>query len=167
MIFVFSEKISKNEFFSLKFQPDFHNYPQKWYQLVGNFILFHMTSSLLKFDVSIAFYLSNIKFSKFGGHLGGHLGFGGFRNKFFEVDLWNIICYNSNLKISMVYLVCREGATHSKNKRVLGVWPSAYKDQRHLHNMKNNIKFNIKQCLNTNSMYEYWTICSLNNIFEH
>ena len=111
MIFVFSEKISKNEFFSLKFQPDFHNYPQKWYQLVGNFILFHMTSSLLKFDVSIAFYLSNIKFSKFGGHLGGHLGFGGFRNKFFEVDLWNIVCYNSNSKISMVYLVCRRGAT--------------------------------------------------------
>ena len=121
---LFSEKISKNEVFSLKSQPDFYNYPQKWYQLVGNFILFHMTSNLLKFDVSIEFYLSNIKFSKFGGHLGGHLGFGGFRNKFFEVDLWNIICYNSNLKISMVYLVCREGATHSKNKRVLGVWPS-------------------------------------------
>ena len=124
MIFLFSEKYQKMSAFSLKSQSNYHNNPQKWYQLVENFILFHMTSNLLKSDVSIKFYLSNNKFSKYGGHLGRHLGFGGFRNKFFEVDQWNVVCYNKNLKISMVYLVCRESATHSLSKRLFGVWRS-------------------------------------------
>ena len=70
-----------------------------------------MRSILLQLDVSIKFYLEKLKFRQNGGHFGRHLGFGGFRNKFFEVDLLNIVCYALSLKMSMVYLVCTDGAT--------------------------------------------------------
>ena len=111
MIFIFSKKMSKIKDFHSKSHPSYHNTPQTWYHLVENFPLFHMTSNLLQSDASIKFYLWNFKFSPNGGHFGRHLGFGGFRNKIFEVDLWNMICYVISLKISMVYLVCTMSGT--------------------------------------------------------
>ena len=70
-----------------------------------------MTPGLLQLDVSIKFYERKLEFHQNGGHFGRHLGFGSFRNNFFEVDLLNIDCYTLSLKISIVYLVCEDGAT--------------------------------------------------------
>ena len=85
-----------------------------------------MTPFLLQLDVSIKFYERKLEFYQNGGHFGRHLGFGNFRNNFFEVDLLNIVCYTLSFKISIVYLVCEDGATNSKTKLDIGVWPFAY-----------------------------------------
>ena len=69
--------------FSLKPKPNYHENQPKEGQHEENLILFHMTSNSLKFDLFIKFYPSNIKFSKYGGHLGRHLGFGSFHISFF------------------------------------------------------------------------------------
>ena len=70
-----------------------------------------MKPHLWGLDLSNKFYPKNLNFYQNGGHFGRHLGFGGVRNKFFEVDLLNIVCYAISLKISMVYLVCTDGET--------------------------------------------------------
>ena len=86
-----------------------------------------MTLILWRLNVYIEFYERKFKFHQNGCHFGRHLGFGSFRNKFFEVDLLNIVRYTLSLKISMVYLVCEDGGTNSKTKLLFGAWPSNYK----------------------------------------
>ena len=55
------------------------------------------------------FYVRKLEFHQNGGHFGRHLGFGSFCNNFFEINLLNIVCYALSLRISLVYIVCKDG----------------------------------------------------------
>ena len=124
---IFGKKCQKMRFFTQNHHESHPETYQVWYQIVENLICFKMTLNLWRLDVFNKFYAKNLNFYQNGGHFGRHLGFGGVRNKFFEVDLLNIVCYALSLKINMVYLVCTDGETNSKTKHVFGVWPSDYK----------------------------------------
>ena len=101
-------KMSKNALSKRKLV-NYLNSPHQGHQFLGNLILFHMTPILLHLDVSVKFYVRKLEFNQNHGHFGRNLGFRGFWNIFSKVNLLNIGCYTLSLKISLVYIVCKDG----------------------------------------------------------